>query len=109
MKFSSITIALVSVAASASAGCYRKGNGDEQGNGHFGQGLNEHKIIDSVSALLKGSYLGSEERQQCAMDTYNNKWKFYVKVRRDSSVTNKPRILTNIYFAEHRRQDQQDY
>ncbi|KAI6081550.1 hypothetical protein F4821DRAFT_264787 [Hypoxylon rubiginosum] len=79
MKFSSITIALVSVAASASAGCYRKGNGDEQGNGHFGQGLNEHKIIDSVSALLKGSYLGSEERQQCAMDTYNNKWKFYVK------------------------------
>lgn len=86
MKFSSITITLLSVAAGASAGCYKRGDGDNQGDGQFGKGLNEHKIIDSVAALLKGQYLSNEERQQCAMDTFQNKWKFYVKVRRNSFI-----------------------
>ncbi|ETS86939.1 hypothetical protein PFICI_00767 [Pestalotiopsis fici W106-1] len=85
MQFSNALLAIISAAATAQAGCFTRGDGNGQGDGHYGQGLNQYDILSSVAPLLKGHYLSNEERQQCAMDTYQNKWKFYVKASfRDS-------------------------
>ncbi|KAI0129026.1 hypothetical protein BJ170DRAFT_357324 [Xylariales sp. AK1849] len=79
MQLSKVVITFLSVVGGASAGCFKHGDGNGAGDGHYGQGLNSKNVIGAVSDLMKGSYLSGEERTQCAMDTYQNKWRFQIK------------------------------
>ncbi|KAH6645376.1 hypothetical protein BKA67DRAFT_669528, partial [Truncatella angustata] len=111
MQFSNALLAILSAAATAEAGCFTKGDGNGQGDGHYGQGLNQYDILSSVAPLLKGHYLSNEDRTQCAMDTYQNKWRFYVKASfRDPPIPHPSGsvCIANIsgWLTEHRRQAQ---
>lgn len=89
MQFSQVTCALLYMAATVSAGCYTRGNAGGTGDGQKGKGLNQNNVIDAIADLMQGNYLAGEERTQCAMDTLNNKWKFWLKV---SSTTRRSGI-----------------
>lgn len=72
---------------------------DGTGNGQYGKGLKELNTIDAIAGLLQGYYLGNEERTQCAMDSIGNKWKFYLKVRKNlptSDLTKRMTRLTHV-------------
>ncbi|KAK9417607.1 putative Ecp2 effector protein domain-containing protein [Seiridium unicorne] len=46
-------------------------------------------VVRHVQSALKGHYLAGEDRIECGVDTYQNKWKFYIKNtgNRDASLS----------------------
>ncbi|KAH8193619.1 hypothetical protein TruAng_012216 [Truncatella angustata] len=80
MQFSNALLAILSAAATAEAGCFTKGDGNGQGDGHYGQGLNQYDILSSVAPLLKGHYLSNEDRTQQAFEILQ------FRIRQDQSA-----------------------
>lgn len=98
MQLSQITIAgLLYTAAGVSAKCYSGGV-----SGAKGAGLTEANILWTASGMLKGKYLPGESREQCAMDTFRNKWRFFLKVSKKPHLgTYRQNRITNALLLKN--------
>ncbi|KAI2620343.1 hypothetical protein GGS26DRAFT_594961 [Hypomontagnella submonticulosa] len=101
MQFSTFLATLLSVAATANAGCYSGGE-----SGQYGKGLIKDKIIDTVCNAMHGAYLDGEDRHQCATDEFKTKWNFYIKNKngdRESITFDycKQKLGNEAYACEH--------